>query len=88
MEALALLVIHILTTLAQRAGPGGTRAIFAESVLLKHQPLIALPEKRPNQALQTDSFAAFSLYSCVLEASVKPPWFLNPPLSQSFVVLY
>ena len=41
MKTLALLVIHVLTTLAQRAGPGGARAIIAESVLLKHQQLIA-----------------------------------------------
>jgi hypothetical protein len=41
MKTLALLVIHILTTLAQRVGPGGTKAIIAESVLLKHQQLIA-----------------------------------------------
>jgi len=41
MKTLALLVIHLLTTLAQRAGPGGAKAIIAESVLLKHQQLIA-----------------------------------------------
>ena len=40
MKTLALLVIHVLTTLAQRAGPGGAKAIIAESVLLKHQQLI------------------------------------------------
>jgi hypothetical protein len=41
MKTLALLVIHVLTTLAKRAGPGGAKAIIAESVLLKHQQLIA-----------------------------------------------
>ena len=41
MKTLALLVIHVLTTLAERAGPGGAKAIIAESVLLKHQQLIA-----------------------------------------------
>ena len=40
MKTLALLLIHVLTTLAQRAGPGGAKAIIAESVLLKHQQLI------------------------------------------------
>jgi len=40
MKTLALLLIHVLTTLAQRAGPGGIKAIIAESVLLKHQQLI------------------------------------------------
>ena len=41
MKTLALLVIYVLTTLAKRAGPGGAKAIIAESVLLKHQLLIA-----------------------------------------------
>ena len=41
MKTLALLVIHVLTTLAKRAGPGGAKAIIAESVLLKHQQLMA-----------------------------------------------
>ena len=41
MKTLALLLIHVLTTLAKRAGPGGAKAIIAESVLLKQQQLIA-----------------------------------------------
>ena len=41
MKTLALLLIHVLATLAKRAGPGGAKAIIAESVLLKHQQLIA-----------------------------------------------
>ena len=41
MKTLALLVIHVLTMAAQRVGPGGVKAIIAESVLLKHQQLIA-----------------------------------------------
>ena len=41
MKTLALLVILVLTTLAKRAGPGGAKAIIAESVLLKHQQLVA-----------------------------------------------
>ena len=41
MKTPALLVIHVLTTLAKRASPGGAKAIIAESVLLKHQQLIA-----------------------------------------------
>ena len=41
MKTLALLVIHVLTTLAKRLGTGGAKAIIAESVLLKHQQQIA-----------------------------------------------
>ena len=41
MKTLALLVIHVLTMATQRGGPGGVKAVIAESVLLKHQQLIA-----------------------------------------------
>ena len=40
MRDLAVLFLHLLTTLARLAGPGGARAIVAESVLVKHQLLI------------------------------------------------
>jgi putative transposase len=33
-------VLHLLTTVARLAGPGGARAVVAESVLVKHQLLI------------------------------------------------
>jgi putative transposase len=37
---LAVLVLHVLTTIARLAGPGGARSVVAESVLLKQQLLI------------------------------------------------
>jgi len=37
---LAILVLHLLATVARLAGPGGTRSVIAESVLVKHQLLI------------------------------------------------
>src|SRR5262245_19756241 len=37
---MAVLVLHLLTTIARLAGPGGARSVVAESVLLKHQLLI------------------------------------------------
>ena len=40
MRDLALLVLHLLTTIARLAGPGGARSVVAESVLLKQQLLI------------------------------------------------
>ena len=39
MRDLAVLVLHLLTTLARLAGPGGARSVVAESVLLKQQLL-------------------------------------------------
>jgi hypothetical protein len=41
MKDLLLIFAHLLTTLAKRLGPGGAKAIIAESVLIKHQQLIA-----------------------------------------------
>ena len=40
MRDLAVLFLHLLTTIARLAGPGGGRAVVAESVLVKHQLLI------------------------------------------------
>ncbi len=41
MRDLLLLAIHLLVTLAKLFGPGGTRQVAAESLLLKHQLLIS-----------------------------------------------
>ena len=40
MSDLAVPVLHLLTTIARLAGPGGARSVVAESVLLKQQLLI------------------------------------------------
>jgi hypothetical protein len=37
---LAVLVLHLLATVARLVGPGGARSVVAESVLVKHQRLI------------------------------------------------
>jgi hypothetical protein len=39
MEIFAL-IAHLLSTSVRVAGPGGVRAVIAESLLLKHQLLI------------------------------------------------
>ena len=36
----SVLFLHLLTTAARLAGPGGTRSVVAESLLVKHQLLI------------------------------------------------
>ena len=55
MRDLALLVLHLLTTIAQLAGPGGARSVVAESVLLKQQLLILnRPRKRAPNLRLTD----------------------------------
>ena len=40
MRDLAVLLVHVLATVARLAGPGGVRAVVAESVLVRHQLLI------------------------------------------------
>ncbi len=40
MRDLAVLFLHLLVTVARLVGPGGARAVVAESVLVKQQVLI------------------------------------------------
>jgi putative transposase len=40
MRDLVILFIHLLTTIARLARPGGVRSVVAESLLIKHQLLI------------------------------------------------
>ena len=40
MRDLAVLLIHLVSTLARLLGPGGLRSVVAESLLVKHQLLI------------------------------------------------
>jgi hypothetical protein len=40
MRDLLVLLVHLLTTLARLLGPGGTRAVVAETLLVKHQLVI------------------------------------------------
>ena len=40
MRDLAVLLVHLLATVARLVGPGGVRSVVAESVLVKHQLLI------------------------------------------------
>ena len=41
MRELLILAIHLLVTFARFLGPGGVRAVAAESLVLKHQLLIS-----------------------------------------------
>ena len=42
MKDLLVLLAHLLTTLAKLLGPGGARAIVADSLLMKQQLLIII----------------------------------------------
>ena len=43
MRDLVILFIHLLVTSARLLGPGGRRAVVAESLLVKQQLLVASP---------------------------------------------
>jgi putative transposase len=56
---LAILVVHLLATVARLAGPGGARSVVAESVLVKHQLLIlSRSRKRSPKLLVSDRMVA------------------------------
>jgi len=40
MQDLLILLAHLLTTIAKLLGPGGARAIVADSLLMKQQLLV------------------------------------------------
>src|SRR3979490_3269824 len=65
MRDLAILFLHLLTTVARLAGPGGARSVVAESVLVKHQLLILnrsrkrSPNLRPSDRMVAGLCAVF-----------------------------
>src|SRR5882724_5343320 len=50
---LAVLLLHLLATVARLAGPGGARAAVAESVLVKQQLLILNRSRKRSPNLRT-----------------------------------
>lgn len=46
MKDLLVLLVHLLTTLAKLLGPGGTRAVVADSLLMKQQLLVLSGSRR------------------------------------------
>src|SRR5438552_17966911 len=52
MSDLAVLFLHLVVTLIRLVGPGGTRAVVAESVLIKQQLLILCRSRRGSPNLR------------------------------------
>jgi putative transposase len=50
---LAVLFLHLLATVARLAGPGGARAVMAESVLVRHQLLILNRSRKRSPSLRS-----------------------------------
>ena len=40
MGTVVLLIVHLIASVVKLAGPGGTRALLAQTLLVKHQLLI------------------------------------------------
>ena len=53
MKDIAILLIHLLTTVAKLLGPGGAKAIIAENLLLKQQLLVVTRSRRRAPNLST-----------------------------------
>jgi putative transposase len=65
MKDLLILLIHLLTTIAKLLGPGGARAVVADSLLMKQQLLVINRSRRrvPNlSALDRFLFGFLSLF--------------------------
>ncbi len=52
MRELAVLILHLLATVARLAGSGGVRAVVAESLLVKQQLLILNRSRRRSPRLR------------------------------------
>ena len=46
MKDIVILLVHLLTTVAKLLGPGGTKAVIAENLLLKQQLLVVTRSRR------------------------------------------
>jgi len=57
MIHLLILAVHLLSTIAKLARPGGVHAVVAESLMLKHQLLISSRSRR--RAPNLNSFDRF-----------------------------
>src|SRR5206468_1180037 len=85
MRDLAVLILHFLTTVARLAGPGGARAVVAESVLVKQQLLILnrsrkrSPSLRPADRVVAGLCALFMRPSRVVRSAIvfKPSTLLS-----------
>jgi len=73
---LAILFIHLVVTVARLLGPGGTRSVVAESLLVKHQLLIVnrsrvrAPDLRPSDRLIAGLCATFIRPTRLLRSAI------------------
>jgi len=64
-----MLLVHLLTTVAKLLGPGGVRAVVADSLLMKQQLLIIHRSRRRAPNLSTLDRFLFGFWSLFLDPS-------------------
>jgi|RhiMethySRZTD1v2_1073278.scaffolds.fasta_scaffold47803_2 hypothetical protein len=74
MSDLAVLFLHLVATLIRLVGPGGARAVVAESVLIKQQLLIRNRSRRRSPNLRPADRMVRSLWlsSCSRRVACQP----------------
>ena len=77
MKDLPVLLVHLLTTIAKLLGPGGARAVVADSLLMKQQLLVIHRSRRRAPNLSTLDRFLFGFWSL----------FLNPRRIQRSAVI-
>ena len=63
MRFFLVLLLHLVTTVAKLIGPGGAKALVAESLLLKHQLLIVNRTRQRAPNLTSLDRVLFGLWS-------------------------
>jgi hypothetical protein len=71
MRDLVVLFLHLLTTLARLAGPGGARAVLAESVLAKQQLLILNRSRKRSPNLRPSDRIVAALCALLMRPSAE-----------------
>jgi len=67
MKDLLILLMHLLTTVAKLLGPGGARAVVADSLLMKQQLLVIDRSRRRAPNLSTLDRFLFGFWSLFLD---------------------
>ncbi len=82
MRDLLVLLVHFLTTLARLLGPGGTRAVIAETLPIKHRPVILNRSRRraPNLTGVDRSGAAGNHSRIAIRVTIRRPGMLRSGL--------
>ena len=83
MRDLAVLLLHVLATVARLAGPGGVRAVVAESVLVKQQLLILNRARTRSPRLRLGDRVVAGVCALLMRPHrlVRVAIVSNPPLS-------